>query len=167
MCRSKIDLRTGANLRQYWSRWRPISPFISKVLREGVDLQWENFKDFKKKKSPPYFNHSKIELNYLDYEISQFIKSKAVVRVGRKEGKKIYQLPISTVPKKNGERRFILDARSINEFLKPVPFKMHTIKTVKQIVEKNDFFTKVDLKSAFTQVPLSRLSQKYLKFKHR
>ncbi len=87
--------------------------------------------------------------------------------VKRQAGKYFHFMPVHTVPKKNGERRFILDARSLNEELSKKTFKMTTIKYVKELMQKGDWFTKIDLKSAFTQVPVAKRDRDYLCFNFR
>ena len=61
--------------------------------------------------------------------------------------------------------RLILNLKELNEFLKYEHFEMGGIKTVIKMVIRNCFMAAIDLKDAYYSVSVSRLFQKFLKFK--
>ena len=60
---------------------------------------------------------------------------------------------IFTVPKKRGERRQIINLKNLNSFLKTLHFKMEGIPTVQDLLKKDNYFCRLDLKAAYLLVP--------------
>ena len=73
--------------------------------------------------------------------------------------------PIFMVNKPDGGTRLILNLKELNEFVKYEHFKMEGIKTIINIITRNCFMATIDLKDAYYSVAISRLFQKFLKFK--
>ncbi|KAG1205851.1 hypothetical protein G6F69_009228 [Rhizopus microsporus] len=63
--------------------------------------------------------------------------------------------------------RPILDCRKINQFVQCNHFKMEGVPALRDIVEPNDFLTKIDLKDAYIVVPIHPDSRKFLSFSHK
>ena len=61
--------------------------------------------------------------------------------------------------------RLILNLKELNEFVVYEHFKMDDIKTIINMVTRNCFMVTIDLKDAYYSVAISRLFQKFLKFK--
>ena len=73
--------------------------------------------------------------------------------------------PIFIVKKPAGGTRLILNLKELNEFVKYEHFKMDGINTIINMVTRNCFMATIDLKDAYYSVAISRLFQKFLKFK--
>ena len=73
--------------------------------------------------------------------------------------------PVFIVKKLDGGIRLILNFKELNEFVKYEHFKMDGIKTIINMVTRNLFMATIDLKGAYYSVAISRLFQKFLKFK--
>ncbi|KAJ8364944.1 hypothetical protein SKAU_G00137750 [Synaphobranchus kaupii] len=58
------------------------------------------------------------------------------------------------VPKRDVGLRPILDLRGLNKYLRPLRCKMLTVPRVRQAVNKGDWFTTIDLKDAYFQIPI-------------
>ena len=74
---------------------------------------------------------------------------------------------ISTIfvrPKADGSFRLILNLKRLNEHIVYHHFKMESLKSVIQLMEKDCFMASVDLRDAYYSVPMSVHAQKYLKF---
>jgi hypothetical protein len=67
--------------------------------------------------------------------------------------------------KKNGNKRFILNLKSLNQFMTLPHFKMEDIKTVKSLMFQNCYMTTIDLKDAYFLIPIHATHKKYLRFK--
>ena len=65
----------------------------------------------------------------------------------------------------DGGTRLILNLKELNEFVVYEHFKMDDIKTIINMVTRNCFMVTIDLKDAYYSVAISRLFQKFLKFK--
>ena len=70
-----------------------------------------------------------------------------------------WAFPIVMVPKKNGEVRFCVDYRRFNEITERDPFPMPNIEEVLASLHGAKFFTTLDLKSGFWQVPVAEEDQ--------
>ena len=73
--------------------------------------------------------------------------------------------PIVIVKKTDGGTRLILNLKELNEFVKYENYKMDGIKTIINMVTRNRFMVTIDLKDAYYSIAISRLFQKFFKFK--
>ena len=73
--------------------------------------------------------------------------------------------PLFIVKEPDGGTRLILNLEELNEFVKYKHFKMDGIKNIINMVTRNCFMATIDLKDAYYSVAISRLFQKFLKFK--
>ena len=67
-------------------------------------------------------------------------------------------------PKADGSFRLILNLKRLNEHIVYHHFKMESLKSVIQLMEKGCFMASVDLRDEYYSVPMSVHAQKYLKF---
>lgn len=72
--------------------------------------------------------------------------------------------PFFLVEKQNGKKRFILNLKRLNMYIKADHFKMEDFRTVTKLVQRNCYMASVDLKDAYFLVPVHRNSRKYLRF---
>ena len=68
------------------------------------------------------------------------------------------------VPKKSGDLRAVINLRPLNQYLKTQHFKMDTLKTVLNLVKKDDWAISIDLKDAYFHVLIHPKHRKYLRF---
>ena len=73
--------------------------------------------------------------------------------------------PIFFKKKANGSLRMILDLTQINKSINKIHFKMKSLEDVKSLIQLNDFFIKLDIKSAYDSCPINKEDRKYLQFK--
>ena len=66
--------------------------------------------------------------------------------------------------KSNGEYRFILNLKRLNEFIQPCHFKMENIKTALKLMTRNCYMSKIDLKDSYFLIPIHDKFKKYLRF---
>lgn len=72
--------------------------------------------------------------------------------------------PYFLVDKPNGEKRFILNLKLLNEFIHPPHFKLEDHKTVIKLLSPNCYMACIDLKDAYFLVPIAKEFKKYLRF---
>lgn len=72
--------------------------------------------------------------------------------------------PIFTLPKANGEHRFILNLKNLNKFIKLEHFKMEDYRTALRLLDKNNFMATLDLKDAYFLIPINPNDRKKLRF---
>ena len=65
-----------------------------------------------------------------------------------------FYLSLFLVPKKDGGLRPVINLKKLNEFIAPHHFKMEGIHTLKDLLRKGDWMTKVDLKDAYFMIPI-------------
>lgn len=58
----------------------------------------------------------------------------------------------------------ILNLKNFNECVSKLHFKMDTLNTALNNIQKHDFFASIDLKDSYSSVPIHEMDQKYLKF---
>jgi len=88
---------------------------------------------------------------------------KGIVKVLQHENGE-YISPIFLTPKSDGSFRLILNLKKLNKHMPYIHFKMDTISIVLELITKDCFMAKVDIKDAYYSVPICEHNQKYLKF---
>ena len=68
------------------------------------------------------------------------------------------------IPKKNGKFCPVIDLSILNQYIRKQPFKMETVKSVRQLILVNDWAVSVDLTDAYLHVPINPQTRKYLRF---
>ena len=71
---------------------------------------------------------------------------------------------LGVVPKKDGGWRSIADLRELNQYVIPEHFKMEGLHMIKELVRRNDWMCKVDLKDACLTVAVHPDHTQFLKF---
>jgi hypothetical protein len=82
------------------------------------------------------------------------------------EGEPLFLSNIFTIPQID-KNRACLDARSLNEFVKRLHFKMEGIQTLRHMVRPGDHLVKIDIKDAYLHIPLHPADQQLLAFQWR
>ena len=72
--------------------------------------------------------------------------------------------PIFVTPKSDGGYRLILNLKSLNEYIEIEHFKMHGLKEILKLVERNCYMAALDIKDAYYSLPVDESFQKYLIF---
>ena len=60
--------------------------------------------------------------------------------------------------------RPVIDLSILNQYIRKQPFKMETVKSVRQLILANDWAVSLDLTDAYLHVPIHPQSRKYLRF---
>ena len=68
------------------------------------------------------------------------------------------------VEKATGGWRPVIDLSPLNRFIRLTPFKMETVASVLASIREDDFMASIDLRDAYFQIPIHRLSRKWLRF---
>ena len=72
--------------------------------------------------------------------------------------------PMVAVRKKNGDTRICTDFRHLNEAVKREPFQIPTLEDLLSQISGATYFSSLDARSGYYQIPISPDSQKYLVF---
>lgn len=147
------------------SEWYKITkdPWILSIIRNGYKLEFKNG-------FMPTLSSNQLSARYRTTESDLLLKEETLSLILKKA---VVKLP-STAPawrshmfviaKKGGGKRPIIDLSPLNRFLKSVHFKMEGIHMVPELVEKGDWFVKIDLKDAYFSIPIAQSDQAFLAF---
>ncbi len=105
------------------------------------------------------------EASILDAEIEKLLKSGVIEKTFPEPGQVLS--PIFLKEKPDGSYRMILNLKRLNEDVVYEHFKMDTLETILNLVDKGSFMTTIDIKSAYYAVKIHPEHHKYLKFTHR
>ena len=72
--------------------------------------------------------------------------------------------PIFAVPKEDGGWCPVINLQRLNIYISTPHFKMESIASLKDVIQKGDFMGKLDLKDAYLSVPIAKEHQNFLKF---
>jgi len=112
----------------------------------------------------PYNPHFSSEnQTLLQEEIHTLLEKQAIQKVPTQT--KGFYSSIFMVPKKDGGQRPVINLKRLNYHVKSEHFKMESLHTVKSLLQKEDWMTKVDLKDAFFMVPIAKNFHHLLLFK--
>lgn len=106
---------------------------------------------------------TKMEAEALDTTINELLRKKVIAKCTREQNE--FVSPVFLRPKKNGKYRLILNLKKVNEYILPIHFKMDTIQSCINLIERNCHMASLDLTDAYYSVSIHPNSQKYLKFK--
>ena len=98
----------------------------------------------------------------IDKEIAELLMKNAISKSSDEPDQFISNIFI--VEKKNEKFRPVINLKKLNEFIKYHHFKMETLETVLESVQKNAFFTSCDMTDAYFSIPVHVNYRKYLKF---
>ena len=131
---------------------------LSTIQGYVIEFEFEPFQ----LKLPNQIKFTSEEEKLVDKEVSSLLSEGAIVPSVPEPQQFISN--IFLVPKPNGKFRPVINLKQLNEFVYYEHFKQETFPFVLELIQKNDFFTALDLHSAYFSIPMQLESQKYLKF---
>ena len=164
MPRAKLGLKMARSIwrtAEHIQEWQKLTSdnFILHMVR-GDTIEFENISIKHNTKNPSFSPEEEIEIQVILEEMlhKQIIRETTYKTTG-------FVSPIFMVNKPDGGTRLILTLKELNEFVKYEHFKVDGIKTIINIVTRNCFMARKDFKNAYYKVAITRLFQKFLKFK--
>ena len=108
--------------------------------------------------------HTQAESNLIENEVQDLLTKQAIhpVSVGQRQDEFVSNLFL--VPKKGGGQRPVINLKHLNQFVKYEHFKMENIHMLRDLLKKDDYLVKIDLKDANFTVPIWVNHQKFLRF---
>ena len=97
-------------------------------------------------------------------EVQKLQSKGAVAELALTEADRGFYSSLFLVPKKDGGMRPVINLKGLNKFVAPQHFKMEGLHTLKDLLRRYDWMTKLDLKDAFFMIPIHSSSRPALRF---
>ena len=154
---------TAGNLQNCLKYWKTITedPIILNKIK-GLSIPLENI--VFQRKYPKQIKFNDQESNKIDIEIKKMLKEGIISPVDNKPMEGEYISNIFIRPKKDGSIRLILNLKHFNKFVEKKHFKMSSLQTAIDLMEKDAYMASVDFKSAYYSVAIRKSDRKYLRF---
>lgn len=107
-------------------------------------------------------NISEKEVNKIDICVHKLLEKGAINSCKPCNGQFLSKM--FTVPKPNGDNRFILNLKNLNKFIHTEHFKLEDLRTATKLMSKGCYMSTTDLKDAYFLVPIHNSDKKYLRF---
>jgi len=155
-------------LRKRLPQWKGItrSKWIREVIANGVAIEFISTPRRYGIRRQPVECCRKEDQEVVDMKLKELRDDKVIERV---RGRGIYQgkfLTIFTLTKSDGVRkRAILNAKPTNAHVKHRHFKMENMRTVQDLIEKEDWMTKVDISDAYFHINIRKKDRCWFRFR--
>ncbi|KAG1335721.1 hypothetical protein G6F62_006542 [Rhizopus arrhizus] len=149
-------IKPGGRLQRFYQQWKKITShrWPLSVVQEGYKIQFN--------KTPQPWKIRPLHLNQIEQQaVLKFLKTD-IIEISPDQNTD-YLSNFFTIQEPN-KRRPILDCQKINQFIQCHHFKMEGVPALRELMEKNDYMCKLDLKDAYVVVGLHPQSRKYLTF---
>ncbi|XP_018496867.1 uncharacterized protein LOC108864903 [Galendromus occidentalis] len=110
---------------------------------------------------PIHFSHE--EFDIVDKLVSELLAKGAVVPISPDRAKFVCNLFL-VAKKGTSKYRPVINLKPLNQYIPDNKFKMEGWAEIKEAVELNCYFARIDLKDAFLSIPMHASSQPYLAF---
>ncbi|SAL96899.1 hypothetical protein [Absidia glauca] len=152
-------LRRGGRLQHFYNYWASVTThsWPLSVIKEGYRLQFV---------SPPQPWYSNVYNNPspdVSTAVSLFLDAGVIERSLDQDGR--FLSHFFTIQEATKSRP-VLDCKKISSFVQCSHFKMEGVPALRELIQPNDFMAKIDLKDAYTVVPIHPASRRYLAFAH-
>jgi ribonuclease HI len=154
-------------LLQARAAWREIGG--EDLLLRGIEAEWKDGgseQRLQQRQRVAPYRPSRALAAEFEALLEEEIREGVVKEIQEEEVKWVN--PTFLVPKaKSGKFRKILDCRELNDEMKTTHFKMESPETVKSLIQRGDWATSLDVKSAFNHVPVHESLRPYLVFAYK
>ena len=154
-------IKTGGCLQKHWRAWQQLSPELGSWVRDGVRLPWRWRPPTAEFPDKPMTAEAAADM---DKAVARMLEAGAIKQLKSKAEAAVLS-PVYTVPKRDSsERRPVFNLRWVNSFLHTRHFKMSTMRDVKQVITKDCWMAKIDLRDCFWQLGVHPDDQDFLCF---
>lgn len=141
----------------------PASVWVRRVIVSGFSLLWGDRRPGLSA-FPPAFRAPAVpeKEHALAQEVTSLLEKGAIEEV--EPSSPGFYARLFVVPKANGSWRPVLDLSPLNRYLRRMPFRMSTPRSVRLALRPGDWTTSIDLKDAYFHVKMHRSSRKWMRF---
>ena len=157
------EIPVGGRLKFFIDQWKQITDdkWVLSTMANGYKLEFQSLLPFSGIRETVVNANKQAILNLEIESLLQKAVMEPVPFAQRLQG--LYST-FFLVPKKSGDLRAVINLRPLNQYLKTQHFKMDTLKTVLNLVKKDDWAISIDLKDAYFHVLIHPKHRKYLRF---
>ena len=153
----------AGNLATHMQSWRSITSDSSILeMMAGYSLVFDNMPF---QPAVPHSSFSKGEELIIAAEIKKLLKKGGINEATH--GANEYISTVFTRPIKDGSHRLILNLKNLNQFVTYPYFKMESLQSAVQVIQKDYWMAVLELKDAYYSVPINPLHKKYLIFEYK
>ena len=105
---------------------------------------------------------NKRQIALVDLELKEMLRKGAIRRTQSVQEEFLSNLFI--VGKKDLDYRSVISLKMLNQFIPFLHFKVEGLSQLKHLTQKGNWMCKLDLKNAYSSVPLDRNSRKFVRF---
>ena len=113
---------------------------------------------------PHQINFNKEDQHKMQIEIDKMCAKNIIFPVEHDPNEQEFVSPIFCRPKKSGAVRIILNLKEFNKSVDKKHFKMQTLTSAIQLMQKGAFMASIDFKDAYYSIPIAEEDQKFLRF---
>ena len=153
----------GGHIKHYFQNWTLITndPWVLETV-QGYHINL--FQVPHQAAHPPPIVHNQEQNALIDLEVKHMIEKAAIHVVNPNEKEQGFVSALFLVPKKGGGQRPVVNLRPLNQYIPYEHFKMEGVHMLRDLLRKDDYLVKVDLKDAYFTVPVWKNHQKFLRF---
>ena len=164
----RSDLPTGGRISFFLKAWEKITSDVwtRSVVRSGYRIQLRVLPRLFL--SPPRWctrmPQDPVKLEILRDEVKSLLQKRAIEEVTKDHPRRGFFSRIFLVQKRSGGWRPVIDLSRLNQFVLCPHFKMETLNSIRQALQKGDWVTSLDLKDAYFHICVHHRSWRYLRF---
>ena len=156
-----IGIPFGGRISHFLNFWRLITAdaWVLAAVKSGVSIPFLSLPSSGFCHRNLVFGES---TRVCDDEVTSLLEKGAIEEISESEAN--FVSGVFVIPKSNGGFRMIINLKPINKFIKHIHFKMENLSILRDLVQRGDYFTKIDLTDAYLSVPLRNSDRKYVQF---
>jgi hypothetical protein len=145
-----VKASPAGQLAHFISNWQILMRDKWTIKGYEIELVAQPFQT--KRPYPPTFNQTQQKL--ITKELTELCSKGAVTEITQPIPVDIFFSILFLVPKKDSGQRPVINLKNLNSFVNAPHFKMEGIHTLKNLIRKEDWLVKIDLKDAYFSVPI-------------
>ena len=156
----RSDLPVAGRLKHFLKNWKVLTsdPHILEIV-EGYQIPFLSI--LQQVKPPAAIQFSEKDKSLIDLEIQAMLEKGTIQIVKELHGQ--FLSPLFLVEKKDAGYRQVANLKKLNRNIPYVHFKMEGLSLLKELLSKEDYLCKLDLKDAYFTVALHQLYRKYVR----
>ena len=150
----------GGRLRYHLTYWRGISD-SNWIVQTAGGYRLELIRHPPSTPPPQQPRLSAEQQEILELEVRNLLQKRAIEECHDQGG---FYSSLFIVPKKDGGWRTIINLKNLNRYLRVQHFKMESIYSVRDVLHRGNWMTKLDLQDTYLTVPIFHSYRRFLRF---